>query len=1043
MASYNLLQRAYSNFESPAKVFAQLKSKVQKEAKSTTKECKSGFHSPKKKTSLWTGELTDTQGFDSGLNEAHALTLSPITSPQKTFDCPGSDESGKPLDMTFTQKAKDSLFLESTAMSHTLVNRCQTAERGRPIRGLDCLGSYRSPVETAGRDTRDNKRAPPVVIGCSPNTMFSPMRNRKRKLEQHEFGKVSGMTEESQQDQHLKMDGKSSAVGDGRGRGDGGGGCTNQPEMLRDHMFTPRTKVQKHCSIAIERLPIMSPAKMFAFMKERENQLQKLEAGINNSRRDLFGNLHQTQDIPLPSAENQMETTPRRHIPAQESVGNRSDSQLDSSRSACSQRMSTSPAPVLPEDPLVLNSPQISIPKKCETKFGLRHWPSQRKFPVENVVYLKKWFPRRSSNGLFVDGIHREDNIPWHSNIIAERVSKSALRTVSGRVYFLVGRMIPNVTSDFPKWFLKKFANGFPSDWKALYEKFLSESKEEKKKKTDNTGIQPTKKPEAASVNCSARKMRQRALKTPDVSPQLLSASTKVSRSGRVIKPPLEYWRGGRVLLDAEMNVTIHECYDSILSDSMAESQEPVRDFLPRSKGKKCSHLATVEEVSVPVRKVKLLQKQGKNGPKSGKFPDSSDAAVETCSSTEDGSRRTTRSSQKCKHLSTTGSHKEALKESEPKRPKQRQIKQTGNTDMSPTGKARRRRTVLANFNSSESLTTDGQFSFEEKKPKKKRQGRKVPQKPEQNHSLSSNQSQSSEENLKKSRKTNHRRRRNRKAHEQQRWVKVPPTVNPLPTQTSKKHQVQKPILDEDEWTEEELSRLQEVVSYYPKHIAGYWEKVARRVGTRTAEECHKKHTSHGTSQSPAKTHRRQKKGKAEAAKHPAAEQPVISARAGTLKRKQQVRHFLETLPKDDMNDAFSSTYMRNKRFEVPSLCSSDDHDSMLADLEYQTPKSNCFPEVKTPQCLHITPGMMGSPNTKSDDKYVYQLQRRMKKNQFNVQKNPAPSKKFIATPGVKRVMRRCGETENTSFVVWEMFPGKEEESPESGEEEDYYFSDD
>lgn len=28
----------------------------------------------------------------------------------------------------------------------------------------------------------------------------------------------------------------------------------------------------------------------------------------------------------------------------------------------------------------------------------------------------------------------------------------------------------------FPKWLLKKFVNGFPSDWKALYEKFLSNS---------------------------------------------------------------------------------------------------------------------------------------------------------------------------------------------------------------------------------------------------------------------------------------------------------------------------------------------------------------------------------------------------------------------------------------------------------------------------------------------------------------------------------------------------------------------------------------
>lgn len=48
-----------------------------------------------------------------------------------------------------------------------------------------------------------------------------------------------------------------------------------------------------------------------------------------------------------------------------------------------------------------------------------------------------------------------------------------------------------------------------------------------------------------------------------DSCPPTFSSSTKVSRSGRVIKPPLEYWKGGRVILDAHMNVTIHECYDT------------------------------------------------------------------------------------------------------------------------------------------------------------------------------------------------------------------------------------------------------------------------------------------------------------------------------------------------------------------------------------------------------------------------------------------------------------------------------------------------
>lgn len=48
-----------------------------------------------------------------------------------------------------------------------------------------------------------------------------------------------------------------------------------------------------------------------------------------------------------------------------------------------------------------------------------------------------------------------------------------------------------------------------------------------------------------------------------------------------------------------------------------------------------------------------------------------------------------------------------------------------------------------------------------------------------------------------------------------------------------------------------------------------------------------------------------------------AADNPVISARAGTFKRKQQVRQFLKTMPKENVDDVFSCSYMQNKRVEV------------------------------------------------------------------------------------------------------------------------------
>lgn len=41
----------------------------------------------------------------------------------------------------------------------------------------------------------------------------------------------------------------------------------------------------------------------------------------------------------------------------------------------------------------------------------------------------------------------REENIAWNSNIIAERVSHYAVKTITGRVYILVGKMNLRVDS--------------------------------------------------------------------------------------------------------------------------------------------------------------------------------------------------------------------------------------------------------------------------------------------------------------------------------------------------------------------------------------------------------------------------------------------------------------------------------------------------------------------------------------------------------------------------------------------------------------------
>ncbi|XP_017680924.1 PREDICTED: mis18-binding protein 1 [Lepidothrix coronata] len=88
----------------------------------------------------------------------------------------------------------------------------------------------------------------------------------------------------------------------------------------------------------------------------------------------------------------------------------------------------------------------------------------------------------------------------------------------------------------------------------------------------------------------------------------------------------------------------------------------------------------------------------------------------------------------------------------------------------------------------------------------------------------------------------------------------------------------------------------------------------------------------------------------------------VISARVGTLKRKRQMREFLEHLPKDNHDDVFTTTPFQNRRVKLPPLRNDDPEDFSLGELSL-SPSSAVFPLAKTPQCEHISPGMLAPIN--------------------------------------------------------------------------------
>ncbi|RXM93758.1 Tripeptidyl-peptidase 1 [Acipenser ruthenus] len=250
---------------------------------------------------------------------------------------------------------------------------------------------------------------------------------------------------------------------------------------------------------------------------------------------------------------------------------------------------------------------------------------------------------------------------------------------------------------------------------------------------------------------------------------------------------------------------------------------------------------------------------------------------------------------------------------------------------------------------------------------------------------------------------------------------------------------------DEDQfsagaWTKKELEKLHNSVAALPKHRSGFWLDVSMAVGTRSAEECQRKYTEE---HQPNKKKANSKKKDTGSKKEDSGKDPVkITARVGTLKRKKQLRLFLDQLPKDDHDDVFSASPLQSKRVKLPSLCGGQEDDVFqLTEVNPQTPSSARFPLVKTPQCLHISPGMLGSVNRNDNDRYVFNLQKQEKRGKLKTWANvrmQAGSNNF-ATPSRRRETMLSAEDENERSFVGKLL-SKEDPKLSDESEDDYYF---
>ncbi|NWS41543.1 M18BP protein, partial [Probosciger aterrimus] len=118
------------------------------------------------------------------------------------------------------------------------------------------------------------------------------------------------------------------------------------------------------------------------------------------------------------------------------------------------------------------------------------------------------------------------------------------------------------------------------------------------------------------------------------------------------------------------------------------------------------------------------------------------------------------------------------------------------------------------------------------------------------------------------------------------------------------------------------LCSLGRVVASFPKHRNGFWVEVAMAVGSRSAEECQQKYIEQQATGSKTHVRKAMALGKSDQKGTDLLfldkSKPVtITAKVGTLKRKQQMRDFLEHLPKDNHDDVFTATPFQNRKVKV------------------------------------------------------------------------------------------------------------------------------
>ncbi|XP_064007838.1 mis18-binding protein 1 isoform X2 [Pogoniulus pusillus] len=794
---------------------------------------------------------------------------------------------------------------------------------------------------------------------------------------------------------------------------------------------------------------------------------------------------------------------------------------------------------------IVLDTREFHFPKKQKKKdFNV---PSNKaptdqaadKAEKEKNICLTSWRIRvmDGNSAIFVEGkLKDKKGQLWHSNAVMERIKSNQVRTSSGSVYLLQGRIDEaSMTKEgFPYKFIRRFMFGFSKKWKEYVEEFLEERRRKEKQSTDeaensdpvtvdtlNTGggtARDGRRPDFRNTTYEVLpEVDGNTYKTPKQTRPGSDSDKVYTRSGRLVKPPLSFWCGQRELVDQELNVTIEEGGTDYLSMmfSAVKSQRKTNSAPKKRKGK---------EATKALEKTPKVQSKGRSNDKGVSSrghlkPTRSKKARHFVSDEEESEQAgvTTRSTAQLSARPNPSSaealsrqNSRALAERRQKREagygestvhqhryksclrSSKQLKDQLLTDVSSSTseeeesgegvtlpKRRRNKPAFSQVTSTSKLSSHCQGSQND--AKKVRSEQRTVKLSAASHHMVLRQSEPGstdgsdshggktpsdespaclpEEATRGRRAFNllrclesdsepdteelHVKRKNSKASAKKTTSQVsnPAKSSAVRSKEPEREKVQPPVelfqRAADGWSEKELQKLNRAVASFPKHKSGFWLDVAMAVGSRSAEECHQKYLEE--QEAKASKPRTKKSNTSAKPAQMGKEEPVmITAKVGTFKRKQQMRDFLEHLPKDNHDDVFTATPFQNRRVKLPRLCGSRDDDVFALKDNPITPSSVIFPMAKTPQCEHISPGMLAPINRNDYDKHIFRMQKQGSRGTWDKVKKSAAA--VLGTPASGRTKFSCTQKVTPAADTEDFFVVETADS-EEGEQDDDYFS--